>query len=70
LLEVRTVVLGVAVGDPGRPPPPEASPPGGAVLATETDGGRVVVELGEADAEALADGDDHRGQQRGPVGVE
>ena len=64
------VRLGHPIGDHGGAATADAAPAGGAVAATEADRGGVVVELVEAHAEALPDGQDELGEQCAAVGIE
>jgi len=71
LLEVGAMVLGVAIGDPrDRAPPQPAARSGSPVLPAEADRRRVVVQLREAHAEALADRHDDLREERRAIGIE
>ena len=70
LLQVRPTGLRVPEGDEGRGLASNRSAAGRLVLAAEADGGRVVVEALEGNAEAFVTGQRHLGDQRAPVGIE
>ena len=70
LLEIGAMGLGVPVGDGRRGTPSDCSPRGGTEAAAKADRGAVVVQLVEAQAEALCDRHDDLGQQRCAVGIE
>jgi hypothetical protein len=69
LLEVRAVLLAVAVGQDWRRAPADPAAGGCAVAAAEADRGGVVVELLEPHPEALPDGQHELGQQRRAVRI-
>ena len=62
LLEIGAMGLGVSVGDGRRAAPSDSSPRGGTEAAAKADRGAVVVQLVEAQAEALSDCHDDLGQ--------